>query len=78
MLVMTYSEARQNFASLLDKSESDGAVIVKRADGSSFRITPERNSTSPFDGIKTLFDLQKKSIAHSDIMQVLKETREEN
>ena len=41
MLVMTYSDARQNFASVLDKSETDGAVLVKRADGSLFRISPE-------------------------------------
>ena len=70
---MTYSDARQNFASVLDKSESDGAVLVKRADGSLFRISPEQKEKSPFEGIKTLFDLQQK-----DIMQALKETREEN
>ena len=62
MLVVTYSEARQNFSSILDKSKNDGAVLVKRADDS-----------SPFAGIKTLFDLK-----HDDIMQSLKETREEN
>ena len=38
-----------------------------------FRISPEQNNTSPFAGVKTLFDLQ-----HSDIMQALRETREEN
>ena len=73
MLVMTYSDARQNFASVLDKSETDGAVLVKRADGSLFRISPEQKEKSPFEGIKTLFDLQ-----HNDIMQALKETRKEN
>ena len=56
MLVMTYSEARQNFASILDKSKIDGAVLVKRSDGSMFRISPEQNNTSPFAGVKTLFD----------------------
>ena len=73
MLVMTYSDARQNFASVLDKSESDGAVLVKRADGSLFRISPEQKGQSPFEGIKTLFNLQQ-----NDIMQALRETREEN
>ena len=73
MLVMTYSDARQNFASVLDKSEADGAVLVKRADGSLFRISPEQKGQSPFEGIKTLFDLQQ-----NDIMQALKESREEN
>ena len=73
MLVMTYSDARQNFASVLDKSETDGAVLVKRADGSLFRISPEQKGQSPFEGIKTLFDLQQ-----NYIIQALKETREEN
>ena len=73
MLVVTYSEARQNFASILDKSKNDGAVFVKRADGSVFRISPELAESSPFAGIKTLFDIR-----HDDIMQSLKETREEN
>ncbi|MBR1536446.1 MAG: prevent-host-death protein [Treponema sp.] len=73
MLVVTYSEARQNFASILNKSKNDGAVLVKRADGSVFRISPEVSESSPFAGIKTLFDIR-----HDDIMQSLKETREEN
>ncbi len=73
MLVVTYSEARQNFASVLDKSKNDGAVLVKRADGSVFRISPEVSNSSPFAGIKTLFDIK-----HDDIMQSLRETREEN
>ena len=73
MLVVTYSEARQNFASVLDKSKNDGAVLVKRADGSVFRISPEISDSSPFAGIKTLFDIK-----HDDIMQSLRETREEN
>ena len=73
MLVVTYSEARQNFASVLDKSKNDGAVLVKRADGSVFRISPEVSNSSPFTGIKTLFDIK-----HDDIMQSLRETREEN
>lgn len=73
MLVVTYSEARQNSASILDKSKNDGAVLVKRTDGSVFRISPEVSESSPFAGIKTLFDIR-----HDDIMQSLKETREEN
>ncbi|MCR4949234.1 MAG: type II toxin-antitoxin system Phd/YefM family antitoxin [Treponema sp.] len=73
MLVVTYSEARQNFSSVLDKSKNDGAVLVKRADGSVFRISPEVPDSSPFAGIKTLFDLK-----HDDIMLSLKESREEN
>lgn len=68
MLVVTYSEARQNFASILDKAKSEGAVLVKRADGSVFRITPEGGGESPFTGVKSLFDLN-----HDDIQNVLRE-----
>lgn len=68
MLVVTYSEARQNFASILDKAKTEGAVLVKRADGSVFRITPENSEESPFAGVKSLFDLN-----HDDIQNVLRE-----
>ncbi len=73
MLVVTYSEARQNFASVLDTSKRDGVVVVKRADGSSFRITPEIEKNSPFDGIKTLANIRQE-----EILSALRETREEN
>ncbi|MCQ2613910.1 MAG: type II toxin-antitoxin system Phd/YefM family antitoxin [Treponemataceae bacterium] len=73
MLVVTYSEARQNFASVLDASKKDGSVIVKRADGSAFRISPEAEAKSPFDGIKTLTNIKQE-----EILTALRETREEN
>lgn len=66
MLVVTYSEARQNFASILDKAKSEGAVLIKRADSSVFRIIPEGGAMSPFAKIKTLVDLP-----HEDIQQAL-------
>ena len=68
MLVVTYSEARQNFASILDKAKIEGSVLVKRADGSVFRITPEGGGESPFAGVKTLFNLKQ-----DDIQNALKE-----
>lgn len=75
MLVVTYSEARQNFASILDISKKEGAVVVKRADGSAYRIIPETdiNKKSPFAGIKTLADIKQ-----DKILSALRETREEN
>ena len=36
MVVYTYSEARQNFASVLDKAVQEGEVRVKRKDGQVF------------------------------------------
>lgn len=53
MLVVTYSEARRTFASVLDRAQEDGAVIIRRADGSQFRVVPEEVHESPFDGITT-------------------------
>ncbi len=55
---MTYSNARQNFSSVLDRAKKDGAVRVTRADGSNFKIIPEEPTTSPFDGIGTNIYLQ--------------------
>ena len=51
MLVVMYSDARKNFASILDRSKAEGAVMIKRADGSMFRLSPEKSNASPFDGI---------------------------
>ena len=45
----TYSEARQRFASLLDKARREGAVQIRRRDGQIFVIRPERASKSPLD-----------------------------
>ena len=41
MRVYTYSEARQNLASLLDIAQRDGAVRIRRKDGQSFVLQPE-------------------------------------
>ena len=49
MRVYTYSEARQNLSSVLDKAESTGKVIIRRKDGRVFALVPERMSRSPLD-----------------------------
>jgi hypothetical protein len=46
--VYTYSNARQNFASLLDEALQEGQVKVKRKDGQVFVIKPERKGGSAF------------------------------
>lgn len=45
----TYSEARQNFAALLEQARRDGAVRIQRRDGQSFVVMPEQPTTSPLD-----------------------------
>ena len=50
MKAYTYSEARENFASVLEEAERDGAVEIRRRDGAIFRISPARRSkASPLD-----------------------------
>ena len=70
MLVVTYSEARKTFASILDKAREDGAVIIKRADGSMFRLIPERGSASPFEGVSTDIHLKR-----GELKSALEESR---
>ena len=47
--------------------------LSQKSEDSDICISPEVSNSSPFAGIKTLFDIK-----HDDIMQSLRETREEN
>jgi len=49
MRVYTYSEARQKLSSILDKAESMGKVIIRRKDGRTFALIPEKTPSSPLD-----------------------------
>jgi antitoxin Phd len=49
MQVYTYSEARQRLSSVLDKAELSGKVLIRRKDGRTFALAPERTETSPLD-----------------------------
>ena len=50
MKAYTFSEAREKFATVLDEAERDGAVEIRRRDGSVFRIVPAmRAQSSPLD-----------------------------
>ncbi|MDE0555633.1 MAG: type II toxin-antitoxin system Phd/YefM family antitoxin [Candidatus Poribacteria bacterium] len=48
MEVYTYSEARQKLSSVLDKAESAGKLI-RRKDGRTYALVPERPTASPLD-----------------------------
>ena len=68
MQVFTYSEARQKLASILDKAETTGKVIIRRRDGRSFALIPQESQASPLDipsikiriSTKELVDLVRK------------------
>ncbi len=47
--VYTYSEARQNLASLLEQAVQEGKVRIRRKDGQIFVILPEVTQGSPLD-----------------------------
>lgn len=68
----SYSEARGNFATVLDEAERDGAVEIRRRDGTVFRIQPLRKSkASPLDvkGIKL-------ELSAADLVAIVREGRE--
>jgi prevent-host-death family protein len=68
----SYSEARGNFATVLDEAERDGAVEIRRRDGSVFRILPLRKSkASPLDvrGVKL-------GLSAADLIAIVREGRE--
>jgi antitoxin (DNA-binding transcriptional repressor) of toxin-antitoxin stability system len=68
----TYSEARENFATVLEEAARDGAVEVRRRDGAVFRIQPLRKSKgSPLDvkGVKL-------GVSVADLVAIVREGRE--
>jgi len=72
MKAYTYSEARENFASVLEEAERDGAVEIRRRDGAIFRISPARRSkASPLD-VKGM----KLGARTADLVAAVREGRE--
>jgi hypothetical protein len=71
MSVYTFSEARQNFASLLEKAKTEGKVLIRRKDGSVFTIQPLLQKDSPLDvkGVDA-------DVSASEIVSILRESRE--
>ena len=71
MRVFTYSEARQNLASLLDTAQRDGAVRIRRKDGRSFVLRPEIRDGSPLDVEPVGID-----VTTDEIVRIVREGRE--
>jgi hypothetical protein len=70
MTTYTYSEARQNFAAVLEKAKKEGKVLIKRRDGSSFILSPLPLTESPLNvkGVRT-------DISSQEIIEALNEVR---
>ena len=71
MHVYTYSEARQKLAIVLDQAENTGKVLIRRKDGRTFALIPEKAVASPLD-VPTI----KAKITTKEIVDIIREGRE--
>jgi len=71
MHVYTYSEARQKLAIVLDQAENTGKVLIRRKDGRTFALIPEKAVTSPLD-VPTV----TAKITTKEIVDIIREGRE--
>lgn len=69
MTIFTFSQARQNFAQVLEKAKTE-EVLIKRRDGSVFSLRSAKKMSSPLAvrGIKT-------GITAQEIVDVVREVR---
>lgn len=49
MEIYSYSEARQKLSKVLDEAELTGKVLIRRRDGRTYALVPERPAGSPLD-----------------------------
>ncbi len=70
MQVYTYSEARQKLALVLEQAENIGKVLIRRKDGRTFALVPERNASSP------LYPHIKAKITTQELVDIVREGRE--
>ena len=71
MKVYSFSEARQNFAAVLDNAHKEGAVRIMRRDGRAFTIQPVRDDLSPL-AVKAM----PLDVSRDDIISAVREGRE--
>lgn len=71
MQVYTYSEARQKLATVLEQAEQTGKVLIRRKDGRTFALLPEKIASSPLD-IPSI----KAKITSSEIVDIIRKGRE--
>jgi hypothetical protein len=71
MQVYSYSEARQKLATVLKQAENTGKVIIRRKDGRTFALIPEKIATSPLD-VPSI----KAKVTTEEIIDIIREGRE--
>lgn len=71
MIIYIFSEARQKFASVLEKARAEGKVLIKSRDGSVFKVQPVSKNKSPLN-VKGI-DLD---LSATEIVDIVREVRE--
>ena len=71
MRVYTYSEARQKLSIVLEQAENTGKVLIRRKDGRTFALTPEKIATSPLN-VSSI----KANVTTKEIVDIIREGRE--
>ncbi len=71
MQIYTYSEARQKLAAILDQAENSGKVMIRRKDGRTFALVPEKVASSPLD-VPSI----KAEITTQELVDIIREARE--
>ncbi len=92
MLVMTYSQARQNFSSFLDSAKKDGMAFITRSDGTRFKVVPydfefdselckeESQKESPFTQLakySSTVNSKLRNISMQEIIDMIHESQDE-
>ncbi len=65
MVVVPYSEARQNLAKLLEKASIEGEVLIRRGDGSEYLLQPAEKVVSPANWPGIDSGLTREQILHA-------------
>ena len=67
----TFTEARQNFATLLEEAKKEGIVCIRKKDGEAYYVRPEPPKRSPLDVVGVDVDLTA-----GEIVDFVREGRE--
>jgi antitoxin Phd len=71
MTVYTFTEARQRLAAVLDQALKEGAVQIRRRDGTTYMIKPVKTSGSPLD-----VGYVDVALTRDEVVAVVRESRE--
>ena len=71
MHVYTYSEARQKLAVVLEQAENTGKVLIRRKDGRTFALVPEKSAASPLN-VPSI----KANVTTKELVNIIREGRE--